>query len=246
MAQNAADSVSYFLQVNESQVNSLAPLRQWQNLKLAFDETQIWVKDLDYAQINSVEVRSIPYKTIYYLKQHKLYLLNSLLPDRTVPALLWTAIDRALPVTLPSFNHNYFGITEKLHVTLVGSDKEQEAHMMITGIATLQAYIESAPAIRLQHLTWVLLNNDKVCIAGKPMLPIQGNVYWKKGYAWLPAGFDFELTLLADAINATVNPDNHNLVIWHSDGSYALMDTEDFEPLTISSFKLSIHAPSIS
>jgi hypothetical protein len=246
MAQNAADSLSYFIRVDESQVNTLAPLRQWNNLKLAFDETYIWVKDLDYAQVNSVEVRSIPYKTIYYLKQHKLYLLNSLLPDRNLPALLWTNIDRALPVRLPSFNHNYFGVTEKLSVSLVASDKEQEAEVMITTIAILQAYMESAPAIRLQPLSWVILNNDKACIVGKPVLPIKGDVYWKKGYALLPAGFDFELPLLADAINSSVNPDNHSLVIWHSDGTYALLDTDDFEPLTISSFKLSTNAHSIS
>ena len=118
------------------------------------------------------------YKTIYYESNGKLCLLNSLLPERKIPSLLWTPIERAIPIKLPSFNHNYFGITEKVTLTLVPSDTEHEAEVMVLTVSKLKTYIETAPDVRFKQLSWALLNNDLVMVAGKPLLPIDGNVYW--------------------------------------------------------------------
>lgn len=241
MAQNAPNDINYFLVIHESKKEDLASVRPWSNLKIAFEEKFIWVKDFDFAQINSLEVKCIPYKTIYYSKQGKLYLLNSLLPDRNIPNLLWTNIDRAITIKLPSFNHNYFGLNENIATRIVACEYEHEAEIMITSITSLQQYIETAPAIRLQKLKWVILNNDKVLIIGKPMLPINGNVYWKKDNAILPTGFNFEFPLLTDVIHSTINPENQFLVIWNTDNTYALIDKDEFEPLSLSSFRLSVN-----
>ena len=114
MAQNAADDIDFFLLLNDAYKSDLGTIRIWNNLKVAFDEKHIWVKDFTHNQINSIEVKSIPYKTIFYSKGAKLYLQNSLLPDRNIPAsLLWTSIDRALPIRLPSFNHNILVFRKK-------------------------------------------------------------------------------------------------------------------------------------
>lgn len=237
MAENASNDISYYLLLNDTHKSDLAEIRQWNNLKAAFDGGWIWIKDLDYAQVNSVEVKSIPYKTVFYEKQGKLFPQNSLLPDRTVPALLWTPIDRALPVKLPSFNHNYFGVREKIEMCLVPSRTEEEAEAMIIGIDILEHYMTTAPAVRLQNLKWVLLNNDTILLLGKPLLPLTAAVYWKRDNFILPAGYDFELYLLSDALNALLNPDHDQLIIWDINNTYSLIDKKDFQPLSLSSFR---------
>jgi hypothetical protein len=237
MAENASNNISYYLVINESHKDDLAGIRQWNNLKAAFEAGSIWIKDLDYAQVNSLEVKSIPYKTVFYEKQGKLFPHNSLLPDRNVPALLWTPVERALPVKLPAFNHNYFGIKEKTVMRLISSPQEAEAEGMIIGIEQLEAYLLTAPAVRLQKLSWTLLNNDLVFLFGKPLLPVDAAVYWKRNNFMLPAGQDFELHLLSDTLNALLNPDNDHLIIWDTNNTYSLVEKSDLQPLSLSSFR---------
>lgn len=239
MAQDASNDINYYLVIDGIHKADLANIRHWNNLKIAFDENRVWVKDFSYAQINSIEVKSIPYKKSFYAKHGKLFLQGSLLPDRNIPSLLWTPIDRAIPIRLPSFNHNYFGVQEKVPINLVPSDREEEAVAMITGIVALQQYIETAPAIRLQKLMWVILDNDKVLLHGRPLLPIAGNVFWKQKDFLIPAGFNFDLFLLIDPLNNLINPKNNYLVVWDTVGTYFLVDKNDMQPLSISSFRSS-------
>lgn len=227
----------YYLLIKEVYRDDLAAVRPWQNLKLAYDRDEIWIRDLSYVQVESPEVKCIPYKTLYYEHEGKLYLLNSELPDRTIPSLLWTPIERALPVKLPSLNHNYFGVNQHVDLCLVPAESEHEAEVMIVGIDTLEAYLESAPAVRLGPLSWTLLNHDKALVAGKPMLPVNAEVYWRSGHFIIPTGYEFELDMLCLAMNELLNPYNDSWIVWHADNRYALIGKDDLEPLSLGSFR---------
>ena len=207
------------------------------NLKIAFDGTLMWVKDFDYVQINAVETLTIPYKKLWYCKNNKLYTINGTLPDRNAPALLWTPIARALPVELPRFNHNYFGINEKMTVILQKNETEAPVVAMRTSLAELHAFLQTAFAFRLQSLQWVKLNNSEVFIFGTPILPIKGQVFWQRGNHLLPAGYDFDFFALSGILDQKLNPDQHNCIVWHEDSTYFLIEKTDFQPLSLSSFR---------
>ncbi|MBC7450141.1 MAG: hypothetical protein H7259_01485 [Cytophagales bacterium] len=239
MEKDAANDISYYVLVHQTNKNDLAAIRKWNNLKVAFEEGYIWIKDFDYVQIHALEVKSIPYITVFYSRQGKLFQLNSQLPDRNVPSLLWTAIERALPVTLPSFNHNYFGVSENIELRLIPSQQEVESIAMITSIDLLHAYLKTAPAIRLQKITWVLLGDDRVFLLGVPFLPIQGKAFWNRGTFMIPAGWDFDLFMLTGTLNTILNPANDNWVVWDTDTTYLLINKTDMRPLSLSSFRLS-------
>ena len=243
MEKNAGGSIRYYLAVGADSKNDLARIRQWSNLKVGFDEHLIWVKDFDYAQIHSGEVRSIPFKSAFYEKGTHLFPLDSQLPERFVPSLLWTPIDRALPVKLPSLNHHYFGIDEQIQVNLVPRDTEAEAVAMITSARTLEPYLRSAPSIRLEKIRWTMLEADKAFLLGTPLLPLSGDTFWARKDLLLPSGFDFELYLLSDTIQKMVNPGRDRWVIWNSDGSYSLVLKESLVTLSRSSFRLSFNYP---
>jgi hypothetical protein len=240
MEKNASNDLNYFLRTEVRYKNDLGNIRHWTNLKSGIEGDFIWIKDFDYAQVNSLEVKSIPCKIIYYSRGGKLFLQDSQLPDCTIPSLLWTPIDRALPVTLPSFNHNYFGLSEKISVKIISSENEAEAIAMITSAVHLNNYIEKAPAVRFKNIFWTIINGDKVFLYGQPLLPIDGEAYWQRGGAILPAGYDFELYSLTDSLNYLVDSEESSLVVWNKDNTYALINKEDLEPLSLSSFRLSM------
>jgi hypothetical protein len=239
MAIDSAGSVAYFLLLPLEHKDYLGAVRHWENLKVGVEEGVIWVKDLTTVQIDSVEIKSIPHKTLYYTSGPSLYKQGSLLPDRAIPSLLWTPVARGLPIELPPYNHNYFGVNERIAVRLVSTDQEQEAYAMLASMEALQAYVQSAPAIRLKHIRWVIAN-EKSLLLGTPLLPIQGDVYWRLNDFLLPAGCQFEFPLLAETIQALLNPKGDHWIVWQTDGRYWKLAKEDVRPLSIASFRESI------
>ncbi len=245
MANNVDNNVTYYLSIDSNNKSFLNSIRHWQNLMLAYDLAIIWVKDFSYAQLESLEVKSIPFKTIYYAKDGKLYLLNSLLPNNIIPSLLWSPINRALPIQLPSFNHNYFGINEQIDIKLVATEIEKNPFAIIVTLSDVEKYIYKAAAIRLQKIKWCILNNNKVLLIGLPLLPIRGLAYWQSNSSLLPLGFDFELFILINFYNNLLNSDNENWIIWNTDGSYFLVEKATLQNLSNSSFKLTIQNISV-
>ena len=239
MAKDPTNAVNFYMCIEASRKNDLGSIRNWPLLKIAYEEEQLWVKDLSAAQIDSVEIQSIPFKKIYYTQDTKLFPIGSLLPERNLPSLLWTSIDRGLPLQLPSYNHNYFGLSEKLHVKLVPSDRAYEAFAMLTDLSTLQSYILSAPAVRLENLDWVLVGKDKALILRTPLLPIQGSTFWNYNSFLIPSGYDFEYHSLNNTLELLLNPEQDQWIVWNMDSNYYSIPKRCIEALSISSFRQS-------
>jgi hypothetical protein len=238
MEEDAGGGLKYYLAVRVGYENDLARIRQWNNLKVGFEQQIIWIKDFDYAQIHSIEVRSLPFKTVYFEKGNRLYLLGHNLPERIVPSLLWTPIDRAVPITIPTLNHNFFGIDEAIQLKLVTREVESETIAMITTVDVMEQYIQYGPAIRLAQIRWILLDDKKIFLLGTPLLPIPGETYWSRKDLLIPTGFDFELFILADLIQKKVNPGREYWVLWNKANAYSLIPKEKIMPLSRSSFGL--------
>lgn len=234
------DIVKYFLLIPKNCLDDLVKLRQWTNIKVGFDAADIWVKDLDYNQVNSVEVKSIPSKKFYYEKEGRLILKDHLLWERNVPSLLWTSIDRALSVTVPTLNHNFFGLEEKIEIKLSPTSDERDGAAVLTTIEVLRNCVASASKIRLQNIRWTILANDHVLLIGKPFLPVPGMVYWQQKDFLIPAGFNFELHALTDVFHQLINADRTHWVLWDSTGNYSLVPKTSVVALSRSSLKLTM------
>jgi hypothetical protein len=240
MAIDTAGSLTYYLSLAVEHKDYLGAIRHWENLKLAFGDDLVWVKDLTSVQADSTEVKSIPFKELYYASGPKLFRKGSLLPERNLPSLLWTPITRALPVTLPALNHNYFGVDGKVPVRLVRSEKETESFALKVGLETLAAYVHTAPAIRLGGLQWTIIGETEALITGTPLLPLQGSAFWRRESFLLPAGFDLELPLLYKELNHLLNPHNDSFVLWNEEGQYSILNGGSFTPLSVSSFRITM------
>lgn len=216
----------------------LGHIRHWDNLKAAIDNNTLWVKDITPEQADSIELQSIPYKQLYYLKDNLLFLKDSLLPTKKITtALLWSPLIRLLPVTLPALNHNFFGINSKVAIKIVPAITEQQPFALLTTIKNAKQYIETAPQVRLQKILWIGINNN-VLLLGTPLLPVKGQTYWQVHNMLLPAGFDFEFPVLYQTVQKMIDATGENTIVWQQDGSYILLNTKNIRPLSISSFRL--------
>lgn len=220
--------------------DELAAVRNWSNLKVAFNADDLWIKDLDYAQMSSIEIKSIPSKKIFYEKEGNLYLYNSLLPESPVPAVLWTAIERALPVKLPDYNHNFFGIDEQINASIISTESEHAPVAMIVAADILKDYLSTAPAVRLKSLRWAILNDNLCFVYGTPLLQLSAATFWSAGNHVLPAGYDFEFPMLAGILQKKIDLENETLIVWNTDSTYFLIGKNDLQPLSLGSYRSSM------
>ncbi|MBB4801935.1 hypothetical protein HNP37_001996 [Flavobacterium nitrogenifigens] len=228
----------YFLEINKEHKEFLGAIRHWENLKVAFESDVIWVKDFSFAQISSPEMLQIPYTKLYELKENLLFEKDKLLPLKKLPSgLLWTPILRALPILLPKFNHNFFGINQKVKMTLKPSENTREAYALLVDCEELKTYIESAPKYRLEPLRWIVFDK-KALIIGTPLLPLKGDTYWFENNFLMPSGYDFEWNALTKIMQKKLNPTEENIVLWNTDNTYFNIPIINFKPLSISSFRL--------
>jgi hypothetical protein len=240
MAQDTSGSIDYFLLIDKAYLDHLSVIRQWPNLKVAFDSNQVWITNFNSVQIESVEVKSIPYKQLFYSTKNKLYMLDSLLPDRNVPTFLWTPIERALPISIETYNHNYFGIKQTGPIQLVKTDETEKESVMLTTLDKLVNYIETAPNFRVNPIEWVLLNTEDVLLFGTPILPINGAMYWVNKDSILPVGYNFELSILAELIGHKLNIEKDDWLIWNTDSTYFKVNKDAIKPLSLSSVRKTV------
>lgn len=237
MEENANHDISYYLAIPKRIEENLASIRKWNSLNVAIEEDLIWVSGFTLAQIESVEVKQLPEKTMYYSKKAKLYKLQSLLPEKKEPSLLWTPIERAFPISISDYNFNYFGLNQKISISLVPDEIEQRTSMMIVSIKDLENYLKSSHSFRTKPLSWVVSNDKEVLIFGTPQLPMNGITFWKNFDCFLPTGYNYELSIMAREINKKLNPEKENWIVWNVDNTYFKIDKKSLMPLSLGSFR---------
>lgn len=242
MAENPSNGVTWILEIDQQHLEYLAPIRHWQQLRLAADQGICWIRGLTEEQLDTHEVRSIPFKRIFYEKDNRLFPAGSLLPVRRMPtSLLWTPLERSLPLSLPSFNHNYFGIHDPVAVRLAASDVQQPSTALLTPLVGLEQYVLTAPAVRLQPLNWVIIGSQAL-VLGAPLLPLPGDTWWRKDHSLMPAGYDFEWDMLATLAEENLTDGGTHWLLWDKDGGYLPIPMAQCQPLSRSSMRLTMAA----
>lgn len=235
MAENSSDGVTWYLEIPTRHKEVLGAIRHWDNLKVGVDGETTWVKDFNSSQIESVTVKILPFKEVYYSRGPKLFPYGSGLPVKNIPSLLWSPIDRLLQVTLTGFNHNYFGVQEKIDISVVRSNVEREAVALLVAADDLLKYLETAAVARVQNIDWVMMG-DKALLKGTPLLPLSGLAYWQQGMSFLPAGYDLDLPVLAEVYDSML-ADGVHYIVWDKSSTFTRIPLNAFRQLSIGSFR---------
>lgn len=240
MERDLAQGVTeYWLRLPLKYKDKLSQIRVWKILRMAIDGEDIWVRGILPNQLHSPEIRSIPFKKIYFQHDNALFLLGGNLPEeRLKTSLLWSPINKALPVEMPNYNFNYFGVNETVEFKLVASSVEREAKAVLVELDVLDSYIQKASAVRLQSIQWTIVNR-KVLLIGIPLLPIPGKSYWQLQNFLIPTGYDFEYPELSNFYHKNLQTESNQYIVLQSDNSYYKLSKEQLKPLTISSYRLS-------
>lgn len=216
----------------------LGSIRDWKNVQLALDEEVIWLKGFTPEQAASQEIRQLPGLLLYELREGLLFRKEALVPSGKMrTALLWTPIDKALKLTFPLSNNNFFGIHGKVEVKLKPIEEERPAAALLCSMAEIKGIIVKLPKFRLERIDWILIDN-KALFLGTPLLGLPGKPYWEDNGHLLPAGFDFEFSNLSTLLQRKYNADLEQRLLWTEDGPLFRLPKSSFRKLSVSSFRL--------
>ena len=227
MEESTAGNVIFFTAIPATAYEQLSALRKWTHLEMGKEGSIIWLKNFDYEEINSTPVLQIPFVKRYVGKQGKLFLFDHLLPERAIPAIEWASISVETALTLPKYNFNYFGVSDKIEIKLVQSNQEKTTAALLTTLPQLTEYMSTAPAIRYQHLKWVLINYETVFLLGTPLLPIKGTSLWQSDSAFISSGYDFEMPIFTQTFTRKLIGAENRIVVWEATGKYFFINQND-------------------
>ncbi|KAB1229743.1 hypothetical protein [Chryseobacterium viscerum] len=216
----------------------LGSIRDWKNIQIAVEEEIIWLRGFTDEQAAAPEIQQLPDFILYELRDGLLFRKEALVPSKKMrTALLWIPIDKALQLTFPPSNQNYFGIQEQVQVRLKESNEEQPVVALLSNIADIKESITALPRFKLEKIKWTVLG-DKALFMGVPLLSFPGKTYWTKDRHLLPAGLDFEFKNVSTLLQQKYNKESEGWLLWDENGNYLLIKETDFRPLSVSSFRL--------
>jgi len=239
MAKDSPNGIKEFwAEIPRIDEDFLGSIRDWKNVQIALEEDVIWLKGFTDEQAVSSEIQQLPNFLLYELREGLLFRKDALVPSKKVrSALLWTPIDKALRLTFPPSNQNFFGIDEKIKVHLKPSGEEQPAMALLSSITEIRDTIIALPKFKLEKLNWIVVN-DKALFIGNPLLSFPGKTYWMKDGHLLPTGFDFEFKNLSSLLQRKYNAGQDQWLLWNENGSVLNLNKDDFRKLSVSSFRL--------
>ncbi|WP_445431573.1 hypothetical protein [Chryseobacterium indoltheticum] len=239
MAEDSSNSIKIFwAELPKADEDFLGAIRDWKNVQIAMDEEVIWLKSFTDEQAASSEIQQLPNFILYELRDGLLFRKDALVPSKKMrTALLWTPIDKALKLTFPISNNNFFGIDEKVDVKLKPSEEEQPAMALLCSISEIKEAITTIPKFKLEKLDWIVID-DKTLFLGTPLLSFPGKTFWLKDGHLLPTGFDFEFKNLSSLLQRKYNADQNQWLLWNENGSVLYLNKEDFRKMSVSSFRL--------
>ncbi|CAM2940950.1 hypothetical protein DRF59_09025 [Chryseobacterium flavum] len=239
MAEDSSNHIKEFwAELPRNGEDFLGSIRDWKNIQLAGDDETIWLKGFTEEQISASELHQLPDLLVYEQRNGLLFRKGALVPSKKMrTALLWTPIHKALRLTFPASNQNYFGIEDKVHISLKESTEEQKGIALLSNLSEIKEGIAVLPKFKLEKIKWAVIG-DKALFIGSPLLSLPGKAYWLKDGHLLPAGFDFEFKNLSIFLQKKYNKDLDRWLLWDERGSYLTIKNTDLRQLSLSSFRL--------
>ena len=240
MAKNLGTELDLFYLCTSTKEESFwGSIRHWENVSIAYEGDNSWLKGLTLTQTQSVEVMSLLHKQLFAQIEGKLFKIGSLLPERNIPDLEWIPLKKAVSIELPSFNFNFFYLPEKVRFDLVQATQLRESIAMLVDLSVLKDYVETAPALRLSVLKWVILGSQHAFLLGTPLLPIQGLSFWQKGRCFFPDGLQPEFPILLPTLEQKLGSNLLDHLVFNPNGQILTVSAYQFKQLSRSSFRLS-------
>lgn len=230
--------MAFIVVLNEKDRDALADIRLLQNVDVAVDASQIWLRSPLLNGGLDMEIRQLPLLETYILDGNELlYPLGGVTPIGKLKPLKWQSLTDFIPIELP-VSVMPAVISDTVGINIVPSSKEQKAVALSTTAEAWLAYVSTAPEARLKCLKFAVSDVNELLVVGEPLPSIEGKTYWMRHNIFLPSGFDFELPIVSELIYQKENLQNQAFLLFNTEGVHHRIEELDFVLATRSAVRL--------
>ena len=227
----------------EAQRAALGTVRDQPGLRAAPDEAgQLWVRGLPATGPLPLALRQLPALASYEADaEGRLFPSNKPTPTGRLLPLAWQPLAGFIPLAMPTAALP--GLRPApVPIRLVPSAAPQPGAALLTTLAALKSYAETAPAVRLAGLRFAVSAQGQALIIGTPLPPIPGQEYWLSAGLLLPAGFDCEVPLVAKLLAGQQLSEAADRLLFFPDGQYEVLPAAQLHPVSRSAVRLTASA----
>ena len=208
---------------------SLDALRLRPEIDVAEDGETLWLRMTLGEDSKSLSqlLRSLPGKHYHLRNACELIPFGRRTPDGSLPLLPWTKLQDWLQIELPTTQFSG-QITGLVDLRLVRSAVERDARLLMTTIEAWQAYVESAPQIRLTPLSFAMNGKTHVLVRGIPLPPIPGQRFSFEGNIALPLGYRFEPDIDPEVVVERLELSNGDMAVFQQSGMWQHVRADEF------------------
>jgi hypothetical protein len=165
-----------------------------------------------------------------WLADGRLQLLGSRIPADKLPDVKWEPIARWVQVILPpaAFPGH---IPRGAVLQLTRSVEEAEPDLLLAPLQEWVDFAINAAELRLRPLRFAA-RSGQALIWGKPLPPLPGRRFVRHGRVAVPAGFRWTPAVSAEVLAHRLNVGVDAMALWHEDGSFTIMHTEQWVAAT--------------
>ncbi len=222
------------LRLHADDAAALGPLRTRAGWALCEADGTLWLQCPDTAE---AECAALPCGGRYRSDARGLLTpLHGTLPVAQAPAGPWLPLAEALAVqqvtaVMPGRTR------ERLTISLVRIGSESPAQALLLPLASLAAWVENAPRIRLNLLQFAAAADGRTFVRGTPLPPVPGSPFYLRGALALPCGWDFAPHVWAGWVEKSLAVPAGALALVHEDASMEMIGAEGFSPLTLAAVR---------
>lgn len=215
-------------QLHSNDKDALGAVRCISGLMAAEKEDTVWLRD----ELNSAEsvaaLQRLPVRNTYYTDETgQLIPKGSLTPVSILQEMDWQPLTMFIPVKAPVAALPGL-LQSKAMVQLKYSGKQRPGRGLLTTLDLWKQYAETAPAVRLELLSFAVQENGDVFITGELLPPLPGKEYWMTLDIYIPAGYDLDNGLMPLLLSQQLNTEGKSVMVFDREGNWQAIDKNYF------------------
>jgi MoxR-vWA-beta-propeller ternary system domain bpX2 len=214
-------------------MEALGPHRTKAGWEICELEGSLWVR----GTMTEQEVSALPCLGKFRIDgQGRIIPLGRMVPVGTAPAGPWQSLGSFLTVAAPSSGMP--GRTRaRLEIRLQRSQRAVPAASILLGMRELAAWVERAPKVRLDRLTFAASTDGRALVIGTPLPPVPGVPHYRYGSLAIACGWEFAPEFWPGWVERALAPGIGAVALVLADGSVEVIGQEGFTPLTLAAVR---------
>ncbi|HWE97184.1 MAG TPA: hypothetical protein VG269_24705 [Tepidisphaeraceae bacterium] len=216
-----------------------ASLRTWPGVLACETDSCLWLRGSHLTDELTLELRKLPGAERYtLLDDDSVTPIGARVPSGKLPDTGWQPLAAWIaPAPQPAALSGKLDRRAAMRLVRVGG--EERASVLVTNMTAWAEYARSAPQVRLGPLRFAVAADGRALVRGIPLPSIAGTRYVEAEGIAIPCGFRPSPPIDPSVLRTRLGISPTDLALFHEDGSWERLDSNDFVGATRSSARAS-------